>query len=271
MSSGFDQAAAERAVQLASDKAGLTELVASVDRILEAVATDPPAPAVEQGDEARSFLVVAYGRAYRATRSVRLLAAAPNCEADDAIVVCRTLVSVVARSLWLAEPEHLADRAYRFLQWRCCYAHDERFTLVDLRRQGFEVDRELYDQVGRAAKSMKGVEPMPGDRALLKELGLSHIYAQVHRRGSDVAHWSLGSAADGFIGPVTPGVLEGRTVPLQNPQPERAALVLAFAAITYGTFLERCEPFIRHGQTGLASSLLRDWTSKYGDESEAGV
>lgn len=244
--------------------AELDAIVTAVDAILAAVETSLSTPAVE--DEAQSFLVSAYGRAYRCMRAIRELAAPPRADADHALVLTRSLVSTIARSLWLAAPEHGADRAYRFLQWQYRYALDERFTLVDLCRQGFEPEPEILGKVRAAVRRMKeaGIEPMPGDRQLLKVLGLAPLYARVHRLGSDITHFSLGSAVDGFLDPVTPGMLEGRSVALQHPQPDRAAYALALAAISYGAFLEKSEPLIGHGVTELARQLVEDWVLEYG-------
>jgi hypothetical protein len=48
-------------------------------------------------------------------------------------------------------------------------------------------------------------------------------------------------------------------VPLKNPDGERAEEALALAAITYGEFLERCEPIIRHGVSEWAQREMADY------------
>src|SRR3954453_19349005 len=82
----------------------LLRLCAAVDVILAAVeqsaiASSGPAPR----DVNDTFLGAAYGRAYRCLRSIRELA--DRGEADDALVLTRTLLSIVARALYVVQPE----------------------------------------------------------------------------------------------------------------------------------------------------------------------
>ncbi len=70
--------------------------------ILDAVRSTPRQPAIQ--DEAQSFLVSAYGCTYRCFSAIRELAARPRCDADDALVLTRSLVSIVAVSLWSCSP-----------------------------------------------------------------------------------------------------------------------------------------------------------------------
>jgi hypothetical protein len=68
-------------------------------------------------------------------------------------------------------------------------------------------------------------------------------------------HYSIGSALHGFLEQPDP-VIGGGRVPLKNPDGERAEEALALAAITYGEFLERSEPTIRHGVSEPAQRLV---------------
>jgi hypothetical protein len=73
-------------------------------------------------------------------------------------------------------------------------------------------------------------------------------------------HYSIGSALHGFLEDPDPVLGGGRVpVPLKNPDGERAEEVLALAAITYGEFLERCEPIIRHGVSEWAQREMADY------------
>ena len=83
-------------------------------------------------------------------------------------------------------------------------------------------------------------------------------YARVYRVASDVVHYSIGSALGGFI--EYPRLLEGGGgVTLKKPDAERAEEALGLAAITYGEFLARCEPVIRHGVTPLARRVFVEY------------
>lgn len=82
--------------------ARLGTLVAVVDEVLEAVLQRAAAQELDISDEARAFLAMAYGRAFRCMVAIRNLAAWPTCDADHAFVLLRALVSMVARSLWIA-------------------------------------------------------------------------------------------------------------------------------------------------------------------------
>lgn len=243
----------------------LSALVAAADQLLGTVASAKAEPVVR--DEAQSFLVAAYGRTFRCMRAIRDLAAWPRCDADDAFILARSLVSTVAVSLWLAAPEQPSERAYRFERWRHSFAIERARTLAAWERVGLEFDPAALEQARSwmAKAKAAGIEELPSDGQMLRELDLELIYARVHRLGSDIAHFSLGSAANSFQRPITPHVLEGRTVALDDPQPDDAQEALAVAMLTYGPFLARCQPLIGHGAAPLALRLMQEWQSEHGD------
>jgi hypothetical protein len=102
------------------------------------------------------------------------------------------------------------------------------------------------------------VPRLPPDRQLLEALGLKAYYARVYRLASDVTHYSIGSALDGFV-EYPHRHLGGGHVALKRPDADRAEEALALAAITYGEFLERSEPIMRHGVTPLARRLYVEY------------
>jgi hypothetical protein len=95
------------------------------------------------------------------------------------------------------------------------------------------------------------VPPLPSDRELLDTLGLGTFYARVYKLASEVVHYSIGSALDGFLVEGFPDRLTGSggRVALDIRDDDRAEEALALAAIIYGEFLERCEALIPHGVT----------------------
>jgi Family of unknown function (DUF5677) len=222
---------------------------------VEKATTTSPGPAPRDLNDA--FLGAAYGRAYRCMRSIRELAC--RGEADDALILTRSLLLIVARALYLVEPEDPAERERRFASARRSWAREALHTLDDLAATGFEPadDREPLAHIEEAEKA-RGVPFLPKDRQLLTDLGLSAYYARVYRLASETVHYSLGSALHGFAEYPDP-VSGGGGVLLKNPDGERAEDALALAAITYGEFLERCEPIIRHGVSEPAHRAMAEY------------
>ena len=239
----------------------LARICAAVDLTLEAVekaTTDSPGPAPRDVNDA--FLGAAYGRAYRCMRSIRELAG--RGEAEDALILTRALLSLVARSLYVIQPADAAERERRVAAWRRLWAEDAVAAGDDLSAMGFEPDgdREGTVRIAEGDKA-RGVRLLPPDRQLLEALGLAPYHARVYRLASDVAHYSIGSALDGFV--EYPDRLSGGgRVALKRPDAEGAEEALALAAITYGEFLERSEPIIRHGVTPLARRLYAEYLNE---------
>jgi Family of unknown function (DUF5677) len=229
---------------------GLERIVAAVDVILNEVEGAPTELAEPERDVNDAFLRVAYGRAYPCLRSIRELAG--RGEADDAMILVRSLLSIVARSLYLVAPEEATERERRFDSARRSWAEQALSALDALTAAGFEPadDRDRIARIATATKE-RGVPTLPNDRELLDALGLGAFYARVYKLASDVAHYSIGSALDGFLVDGLPDRLSGGggRVALDIRDDKRAEEALALAAIIYGEFLERCEALIPHGVT----------------------
>jgi hypothetical protein len=222
---------------------------------VEKATRDSPGPAPRDLND--TLLGAAYGRAYRCIRSIRELAC--RGEADDALILTRSLLLIVAQALYLVEPDDPAERERRLASARRSWAREALRTLDVLAATGFEPadDRERIAEIEETEKA-RGVPPLPKDRHLLAELGLSAYYARLYRPASDTVHYSIGSALHGFIEYPDTEIGGGR-VPLKNPDGQRAEEALALAAITYGEFLESCEPIIRHGVSEWAQREMADY------------
>jgi hypothetical protein len=236
----------------------LMRLCAVVDMTREAVeeaTTSSPGPAPRDMNDA--LLGAAYGRAYRCMRSIREIAG--RGETQDAMILTRSLLSIVARSLYIVEPNDAEDRERRQASSRLTWAREAGRTLDDLSATGFAPadDRARIARIVEIENS-RGTKPLPNDRDLLAAMGLSAYYARVYRVASDVAHYSIGSALNGFLEYPDPHEGGGRVL-LKSPDAEGAEEALALAAIIYGEFLERCEPVIRHGVAPLARRLMVDY------------
>jgi hypothetical protein len=91
---------------------GLERICVAVATILAAVERAPTERREVERDANDAFLRAAYGRAYRCVRSIHGLAC--RGEADDALILTRALLSIVARSLYLVAPDDPSERARRF-------------------------------------------------------------------------------------------------------------------------------------------------------------
>jgi hypothetical protein len=222
--------------------------LAVADRLIERVAETVRGDAgVETRDRNDRLLVAAYGRAYRCFVSIRDLAA--RGEADDAGVLTRALLSIALRSLYLVGSDDPEERDRRFRRAGRTYFEETRKMARDEAAAGGVLDQadvDRYDEI-IARFNDEGTPP-------LQELNIIPFYTRVYRPGSDVAHYSIGSALDGFA-ELTHEELIG-SVSLEMPDPERAADVLIRAALTYGMFLEKSEPTIRHGLTAGIVKLM---------------
>ena len=249
----------------------LATLVAVVDEVLEAARQSPDAE-LDITDEARSFLLVAYGRAYRCLVAIRNLAAWPTCDADHAFVLLRSLITLVARSLWIAEPDDAVERESRFNRWGLSSAIERKKMLEDSARLGFGVGPGAIEQVLAAIErsEAEGIAPMPPDEQLLYQLGLAPFYPRAFRVASDVSHFSLGSAMHGFTEAITLNSPQERSVGLRQLRPDHAEEALALAFIVYGEFLQRSEAVIGHGLAPRAAALMAEWMRRTHATDDAG-
>jgi hypothetical protein len=154
-----------------------------VSAILDAVekaTVGSPGPAPRDLND--SLLGAAFGRAYRCMRSIRDLAC--RGEADDALILTRSLLLIVARALYLIDPDDPEERSRRLASARRSWAREALHTLDDLHATGFQPadDREQIAAIEEAEKAL-GVRLLPRDRELLSELGLAAYYARVYQVG----------------------------------------------------------------------------------------
>lgn len=246
---------------MGSEPSGLERICAVVDTILDAVRNAPTeSPGATAQDVNDAFLAAAYGRALRCMTSIRELAG--RGEADDAFILTRALLTLVARSLYLVESEDPAERESRFDSARRSWAEEALHTLDELEGAAFEPtdDRDRIERIIEATKE-RGVPPLPTERKLLSGLGLNPYYARVYKLASDRVHYSIGNALGGFL----PGGFPDRRtgaggqVALALRDDEGAEEALALAAIVYGEFLEKCETVIPHGVTATARRALVEY------------
>ena len=232
------------------------------DRIIELVrATTPGDAGVDTADRNDRLLVAAYGRAYRCFVSIRELAG--RGEADDAAILTRALLSIGLRSLYLVGSDDPAERDRRFRRaGRTFFEEFKKVAKEEAAAGGVLGEAEVKRTEETIARfEADGMPPLPSDYDIANGLDLLPFYTRVYRPGSEVMHYSIGSALDGFL-ELTHEDLVG-PVALEKPEPKEADDVLIRASLTYGVFLEKSEPIIKHGLTPEVTKLLADYFSAH--------
>jgi hypothetical protein len=248
-----------------------TDELEHIVRVADTILSQIKSNSVEQvpvHDVNDAILCAAFGRAYRCFRSIRELAG--RGEADDAFVLTRSLVSIVARALWLVAPDDDVERERRFNRGRRSWAEWAAKTGRDMASEGlsFGVDparaQALVDRL-----DARGIPSLPDDRSMLDSVGLTRFYPRVHRVASDVVHFSLGAALEGFLERPDVATRSGGTVSLEKPDRDRAAEALTLAAIVFAAFLRMIEPRISHGAGETAIQELFVFVETHGDPDTA--
>lgn len=227
------------------------------DQVIEWVeATVPGESGVGTQDRNDRLLVAAYGRAYRCFVSIRELAG--RGEADDAAVLTRTLFSITLQSLYLIATDDPTERQRRFRRAGRTYFENVAKIAREEVAAGVEPEVEAERAEANVARlKEEGVPPMPSEYDIARELDITNFYTRVYRPGSNVAHYSIGSALDGFA-ELTHSELIG-SVALQRPDFAKAEEVLIRAVLTYGVFLEKSEDVMGHGLTERLRPMLVEY------------
>ena len=213
----------------------------------------PASPGVATRDVNDELLCAAYGRAFRCFTSIRELAG--RHEADDALVLTRTLLLIGLRSLYLALPDDPAERERRWRSSSLTSMKAELTATEEQARAGFDVAerdvRLVEDMVARLEQG--GAVQLPPEEQIARAVDFGPFYPRVFRPTSSVAHYSIWSALDGYVELGTP------TVSLELPHAERAEEALELACIVYGAFLEKSDPIIKHGVAEHVRQLFADY------------
>jgi Family of unknown function (DUF5677) len=217
----------------------------------------PPSPGVATRDWNDELLCAAYGRAFRCFRSIRELAA--RDEADDALVLTRTLLLIALRSLYIALPDDPTERQKRQKSSGLTSMKAELTATAEQAAAGFNVSDRNVEVVERGVDRLEkeGVRQLPPEEQIAKAVGFDAFYPRVFRPTSAIAHYSIWSALDGFIELGVP------TISLDLPAPERAQEALELATVVYGAFLEKSDPIIKHGVSSAAHQLMDEYMEEH--------
>jgi hypothetical protein len=231
----------------------------AVDEILQAVEDAAPgAPGVPTRDRVDVALLSAYGRAFRCLHSIRLLA--ERGDADDAAILTRSLVSIALRSLYLVQPDYVTERNRRLAQLAGRSRREGAAMLREMRELGFpNVTAEEVEAASALADEHKWAGSLLPDQKLATMVGMAPYYSLVYRETSDPAHFGIHTLLAGFDEEPTSVTGEGASIALHLVDHERARRILAYAALTYGEYLSKCDDVVQHGVTERVEKVLRDW------------
>lgn len=191
------------------------------------------------------YLLLGYTRAFRCFETIRDLAV--DGRNDDALVLVRSLISIVLRSLYVIASDQPEEHELR----RRRVAHEELQLEEKRLRLGGAAPgearrlpevRELLQESGRWFDGHEASSTIPNESDVADALGLSSLYRIVYRVASQTAHHSLHAP-----------------VPLRKPTPELTESVLLWAIASYAELLERAEPTVQLGLAEPVRELVAPW------------
>jgi len=198
----------------------------------------------KRSDTAGLVMYGAYIRAFRRFTRIRQLAG--EGAGEEAVILARSLLSIVARSVWVDIPDDPEERRRRFERYRKRQLQDELNEAEGLVSVGIDVDVDV-DELRGDLQQLADVPILPNDFDLLKSLGLTVYYERLYRLSSGYVHFSLRQAIDELR-------TAGEEVALERPEPELAEEALRLAILTYGLFLKLSQKTVEHdlGTRGLS-------------------
>ncbi|HEX5173655.1 MAG TPA: DUF5677 domain-containing protein [Gaiellaceae bacterium] len=228
----------------------LTDELAAADAIIDLVRNNLP-PGLGRGDTGEAIMYGTYPRALR--RFIHIRDLAREGAGDEAMILARSLLSMVARAIWIDVPPDAGERRTRFERWKKRELEDELKEAHGLEAAGFPVEIDYDDYEATLAK-LEGVAAMPNDRDLLASLKLVPYYERIYRAGSKHMHFTLHHAMDELLA----AAAASEDLPLERPDPELSSEVVTVAILTYAMFLEAAEGTVKHGLTHRVAQILAD-------------
>jgi hypothetical protein len=202
-----------------------------------------------RGDAAGLVMHGAFVRAFRRFVTIRQLAGAGAGE--EAVMLARSLLSILARSFWVDAPTDPSERRRRFDSYKKRQLQDELAEAEGLAAIGLEMEVEAdVGELRAQLAELATVPRLPPDAVLLKSLGLDVYYERLYRRGSGYLHFSLRTAIDELRS-------GAEVIALERPDPELSDDALSRAIFTYGLFLELSDKTVRHGLGAQVLEIVR--------------
>jgi hypothetical protein len=201
----------------------------------------------KRSDTAGLVMYGAYIRAFRRFTRIRQLAG--DGAGEEAVILARSLLSIVARSAWVDIPDDVEERRRRFGRYKKRQLQDEVNEAEGLATVGVGIDIDI-DDLRADLEQLADVPMLPNDFDLLKSLGLTIYYERLYRLSSGYIHFSLRQAIDELRA-------AGEEVALERPEPELADEALRLAIVTFGLFLKLSQKTVEHNLGDRALEIIQ--------------
>jgi len=237
----------------------MMEELAAADAIIELVGANPPEGGV-RGDTGEATMFGTYPRAYR--RFMRIRDLGRLGAGEEALILARSLLSMIARAMWVDWSSDKAERVDRFNRWKKRELEDDIQEAKGLQVVGFAVDLDLTDYA-KQLDELGNARAMPNDFDILKSMDLTAFYERVYRPGSRHLHYSLHHALDELIRAAN----SGEDLPLERVDEDLVAEALVVSILTYAMLLDAAEGTVKHGLTPRVAEILAN-SSAFSDLGE---
>jgi hypothetical protein len=223
-----------------------TAVVKVADEVIALVRATPVGGG--RGDTGGLIMVGAYAHGFRRLRAIRLLAGVGA--GAEAMILARSLLSMLARAAYVDAPSDNEERRRRFLRYQANDLHEAIRARDRLEAAGFDVEYE-EGELEEALAEIGDVGGFPNDTALMRDhvAGLAPFHARIYGPSSDHVHFSQQAAIAGLYG--------AEEFDLDSRDPALADEALLLALITYGRLLELSEKTVGHGLTQRVADLVR--------------
>jgi len=222
--------------------------LAAADAIIKLVRANLP-PGNFRGDTGEAVMYGTYTRAFR--RFVRIRDLAQDGAGEEALILARSLLSMVARTIWVDLPSEKTERLARFNQWKKRELEDELKEMRGLEAVGAPIDFDFGDHEAQLLE-LDGLAEMPNDFDLLRSLRLTPYYERIYRPASSHLHYGLHLALDELIA----AAKAGEDLPLEQASTDLAAEALSVSILTYAMFLDAAQGTVKHGITPQVAKVL---------------
>jgi hypothetical protein len=207
-----------------------TDAVECADRIIELVRSTR-IPSLH-GDSATQTMHAAYVQGFRRFVAIRDLAS--TGAGAEAMILSRSLLSMVARAQYIDGSEEAGERQRRYWQHRRRDLGDRIAALREFEELGLDV-QGLIEEHKAELERIRWVGNLPTDRALMRKIGLFTFYAHFYRLASGYAHFAQWTALIG----------EDEVSP-EAGDAEAAEEALALSIFTFGVLLAVSEDAVGH-------------------------
>jgi hypothetical protein len=226
--------------------AGTTRAQELADQIISLVRAKPIQG--RSGDSAARIVYGAYLHGFRRLVAIRDLAGARA--GAEAMILSRTLLSIVARAEYADRPKAPAERERRFWQYRARDLRDRIAHLRELQKEGFSVVGDIQE-LEAELDPIGDVGSFPTDAEILRDhIEFSPFYARLYQLSSNYVHFAQWIALN---------PLDEEEVVLEPGDPDVAEEALALAIFTFGLLLAVSEDAVGHGLHDRVHVLTKEY------------